>query len=626
MAYAFNANKSLAKTPPMAQAEDEIPSKPWTRGDYRALILCAAIGLVIAVLPHFASLSRYGTFQYLADGDDVLYLAVARIPANGESTLRDPFSRPSENVPSLYAWAQFVPLAKFATLIGLPPILISLLWRIIGGLLFGAALYALFRTILSGMDRAVWWALGCAWFCLSDAGFSTGRIVLDNLNLVLNMLRGTTPLLKADAIPQYRVVTPLLNLPFLILLIAVLCRLGSRTFEGRAAGIAGWLGSRREWLWAGTGIALLALCFYLYFFFWTAAVAGIGAYLLTNLYRAVRDPSGRTADLYGARFCLAVLVGGILLGAPQVYGNLSTFSDPAYQPILQRLSRGRDVSHEWAIRTQFIKNYWLWLKLAIGAIGILVFRLRGLTFLWWMTFAGYALACSALITGKEFENFHWSYVHAAFGEILVLAVIAQLAARYYSTLGKLGYALWVAPFALFLITIVWRPYEALRAPEAMWNSKTLEMMRPLSPALAQLGPDCVLAGPKQANVALLFTRCGQLYQFSHTSHSTMITDREVNERHALNAWLQGQSLTEYTGTPDEGLFQVGPSSNPAWEPSRIAGERARIFNALLQDPVPYLARYRPNALLLRGADVPPQQSGEWSVAQATNDWKLWVRR
>ncbi|MEO6390362.1 MAG: hypothetical protein ABIP75_00840 [Pyrinomonadaceae bacterium] len=62
----------------MAHAENEVQNKPWSRGDYRALILCAAIGLVLAVLPHFATMARYGTAQYLADGDDVRYLAVAR--------------------------------------------------------------------------------------------------------------------------------------------------------------------------------------------------------------------------------------------------------------------------------------------------------------------------------------------------------------------------------------------------------------------------------------------------------------------------------------------------------------------------------------------------------------------
>lgn len=609
----------------MTQPENETQNKDWTRSDYRALILCAAIGLFIAVLPHFATLSQYGTMQYLADGDDVLYLAVARIPAQGEKTLRDPFSPPEENVPSLYAWAQFVPLAKFASLIGLPPILMSLLWRIVGGLLFGAALFVLFRTIFSGLDRAVWWALGCAVICLSDAGFATGRLALDNLNLVLNMLRGTTPLLKADALPQYRVVTPLLNLPFLILLVAVLCRGGSGSFTAKGTGIARWLGSRREWLLAGAGIALLALCFYLYFFFWTAAVAGIGAYLLILLFRAWRDPAGRSSHLAQARLCAVVLIGGMLLGAPQVYNNFSTLSDPAYQPILGRLSRGRDVSHEWAIRTQFVKNYWLWLKLAIGAVGILVFRFRRLTLLWWVTFAGYALACSAVLTGKEFENFHWSYVHAAFGEILVLAVLAQIAARYLPKVRRLSHALWLVPIGLFSIAVMWRPFEALRAPEAVWNNATLQIVRPLQPALAALGPDCVLAGSKRANVALLFTRCGQLYQDPYSSHNSMISNREVNERHALNAWLQGISFEQYMDSSSDTPFQVGPLTDPAWEPATISADRARIFNALQQDPAPLLARYRPTALLLNATDKPPLQSGAWRVAQSTGDWKLWLR-
>ena len=93
----------------------------WTRANVCALLLCAGIGLLLAVSPHLATLAKYGTVRYLADGDDVLYTAVARIPAQGENQLRDPFTPREENVPSLYAWLQFVPLAKLATVLGIPP-------------------------------------------------------------------------------------------------------------------------------------------------------------------------------------------------------------------------------------------------------------------------------------------------------------------------------------------------------------------------------------------------------------------------------------------------------------------------------------------------------------------------
>ena len=612
----------------MSEERSDDRQNGWGKADYRALILCALVGLLLAVLPHVATLAKYGTARYLADGDDVLYLAVARIPANGENTLRDPFSRPGDNTPSLYAWLQFVPLAKFAAALGIPPILMNLLWRIVGGLLFGVALFILFRTIFRGLPSAPLWALGCSIVCLSDAGFADGRMFLGNLTLLNNLLHGTTPLLKADALPQYRVVTPLLNLPiFLLLAACLIARMGKK--KEPVTGVdqeppPSRSGVRRGWLLAAVGSVLLALCFYLYFFFWTAAVVGIGAFIAWNLFWAWRDPAGRTAALARAKLCGLVLAGGLILGAPQVYSNARTFAAPEYQPILQRLSRGRNVATDAEARTRYLKNYWLWLKLGLGALGILYFRVRRLSLIWFLTAAGYALACSALVTKLEFENFHWSYVHAAFGEILVLGVAAQLLAPRIRRWGPARYALWAIPLGLFLIAAVWRPFEAIRAPEAAWNNRVLAEMKPLEDFLTAVGPNCSLAGPKEANIALLFTKCGQLYEQPQTSHSSVIPDAEVHERQALNAWLQGESVEDYVAEAAAEPFQVGPAKNPAWQPEAIAAERARVFRLVAADPAAYLTRYRPNVLLLPLGHEPPVTATKWTNVKNTDKWSLWL--
>lgn len=609
------------------------PRNSWGRAEYRALILCALIGAFLAVLPHFATMAKYGTARYLADGDDVLYLAVARIPANGENALRDPFSRPGESTPSLYAWLQFVPLAKLAATLGVPPILMNVLWRIVGGLLFGASLFILFRTIFRGVPSAVWWALGCSIICLSDAGFADGKMLLSNLTLVKNLIHGTTPLPKADALPQYRVVTPLLNLPFFLLLAACLIarlgeRKGAQAAERETAGntLRPPLrsGLRREWLLAAAGSVLLALCFYLYFFFWTAAVVGIAAFIAWNLFWAWRSESRRTTALARAKLCGFVLAGGMILGAPQVYSNAKTFAAPQYQPILQRLSRGRNVAAEPEARFRYVKNLWLWLKLGIGAVGILFLRRRRLALIWFLTAAGYALAGSAIVTKLEFENFHWSYVHSAFGEILVLGVAVQLVAPRIRSWGVTRYALWLIPAGLLLTAAVWRPFEAIKAPEAAWNNQVLQQLRPMEGFLDAQGPNCSLAGPKEANLALLLTRCGMLYEQTQTSHSSVIPDAEVHERQALNAWLQGENLDEYVANAGKEPFQVGPSRKPDWQPEAIAAERTRVYRAVAADPAQFMARYRPNVLLLPLGKNPPAMAIKWANLVNTDKWSLWL--
>ncbi|MBX6315438.1 MAG: hypothetical protein IRY99_21380, partial [Isosphaeraceae bacterium] len=328
----------------------------WTRADSGACLLCVAVSALLAVAPHLAVWARYGTLEYLADDDDVLYLAIARIPYHGENVLRDPFCSREEQVPCLFAWLQFVPLAKLTRLLGLPPILMALVWRALGGVLFGGSLYVLFRRLMAGTRRPVAWALGCSLIGLSDAGFVGGRPLIVNWGFLMQLLGGTVPAGKPDALAQYRVVTPLLNLPFLLLLVAALHPS---------------VRDRRKAVLMGAG--LLGLCFLLYFFFWTAAVVALGGYLVSQLVLVWGASRERRAEpLRRAQVAAAVLTGGMLIGAPQVYSNAQTFADVRYRPILERLSRGERVPPQDPARWRYAKNIWAWGKIAIGAAAILV--------------------------------------------------------------------------------------------------------------------------------------------------------------------------------------------------------------------------------------------------------------
>src|SRR5438874_990300 len=118
------------------------PTPPrWSRADLVAAVACGALGMALAVAPHLATLARHGTLEYVADGDDVLYLAIARAPYHGEPALRDPFSNPGAAVPTLYSWLPFVPTARLTRRLGLPPVLTGLVWRALGGPLLGVALF-----------------------------------------------------------------------------------------------------------------------------------------------------------------------------------------------------------------------------------------------------------------------------------------------------------------------------------------------------------------------------------------------------------------------------------------------------------------------------------------------------
>jgi hypothetical protein len=590
-------------------AEPSPPPPPArSRADFRAASACAAVGLLLAIAPHLTMLARTGGAEYLADDDDILYLAIGRIPYHGESALRDPFSSRSDRVPSLFAWLQFVPLAWLTRLLGLPPILMSLVWRAVGGVALGASVWLLFRRLLAGTSRPTAWALGCSLIALADPGLVLGRPLVDSGALVLQMASGTTPMGKADALAQYRVVTPLLNLPLVLLLAACLHPAAP---DRRRAALA--------------GVALLGLCFLIYFYFWTAAVVALGGYLATLLSLALWGGPRRPEHLARARLVATVLIGGALLGAPQVLANARTFADPAYQPILHRLGRGCPVPTGDRVRSMYLPNTWAWGKIAAGAIALGIFRMRGLGLVWWLTVAGFALANSALVTGLEFENFHWSYVFNTFGEVLLLAIAARGLDRWPGRHWRPW--LWLVPIATLAIAAVWRPYEALTAPEAVASTRVLRELRGLRPALEGLGPEAVLAGTPEARLALLYTRGGLLFEAPYTAHNSLIPDEEVSQRHALNAWLAGLDLSSYRRAAMPPFpYQAVPIDVPRWRPEAIARRRVAIFASLLRgDGDALLRRFHPDALLLPATAPAPERGGPWRRLAATREWALWVK-
>jgi hypothetical protein len=584
------------------------------QSDGYAWVLTVSVAVLLAIAPHLATFAAYGTPEFLADADDIAYLAVARAPYYGENALRDPFSGQWEHVPSLYSWAQFVPLAKLARALDVPLILNGLLWRIIGGALFGGALFLLFRRMFAETKHPTKLALGASLICLADAGFIQGRSFVETTTLLKHLWHATTPFQKPDALAQYRVVTPLLNLPFLLLLVAALLPTTPRTIAN-----------------ALLGVAALGLCVLTYFYLWTAAVVGLSLYFGWLLIEAYFNSPRRAENLRRVRFVAIVLIGGMMLGGGQIIANAHTFADPSYKPILERLSKGFPLAPNDPVRRMYIVNVWLWAKLALGLIAILGWRMRGLRLLWCLTLAGYALANSALVTGLEFENFHWSIVHASMGEIMLLGIGGQLLDRCSCTDARRQKLLRLAmamAMALVVIAFVWRPYEALRAPDSAKNSQVLRELKPLRQTLAALNPNCSLAGaPHAVNVALLYTQSAQLFQEPYTAHLSFIPDREVHERHALNGWLEGFDAQTYATTTTTQRFSGGLFTRPEWEADAVKKNRLGIFNEL-ENPHgadALIERFRPCYLLLPADAPPPMRGGAWRLIGHSATWNLWER-
>jgi hypothetical protein len=576
--------------------------------DAIALFLVMSVSVALAIEPHLANFAQHGTLEYLADGDDLLYASIAKAPYLGENGLRDPFALPSERVPTLFTWLQFVPLAKLTKALGIPLILIGLVWRVCGGALLGLALYVLFRTVTSDTLRTVAWSMGCALVCLTDAGFLSARWLVQDFLWLKAVLFGSVVPNTPNGMAQYRVVTPLLNLPFFLLLLATLLRKNPRL------------------LWAlGFGAVLLTIEINMYFFYWTAAIVGMGVYFLCLAYLAWADPARRSTHIARMRLVAGVLLLGLMLGAPQIYRNAQTVSDPSFGPILDRLSRPTHVPHGDHARSLNLRNRWEWGALIAGALVARALGARTVGLLWCFFAAGFALKNSALVTGLEFENYHWLCVTGPMGEILLLSALAIRFGGGHGATRAILTCLWGFAVVLLVLAVVIRGYEALHAKESATLTRLLQEQRPLRGALAQLPVECSIAGPPESDAALLFTPAGKLFHTPYTNHTSLISEEEIDERHALNAWLLGWDRQEYTARCRPKSFHVIVLESEARKLDEIVQHRLEIFDKIAGGAAGALVtRFRVCALLLPTNAPKPTRAGPWTQAGASPQWTFWV--
>jgi hypothetical protein len=585
-----------------------------------ACTICVLVSALLAVAPHLTNFAYYGSPEFLADNDDIFYLAISRAPYYGEWTLRDGFLPPSEKVIDVHSWAQCVPAAKLGRLLHIPLILLGSLWRVLGGMLLALSLFVLFRRLFADTSRPIAWALGCTLICICDAGFCDGRSLVENAALLIpNLLRGTTPFDKPDAIAHFRVATPLLDLPFLIFMVAALIPADrSRTANILFGGIS------------------LGCCVLLYFYLWTAAVLALCGYLATLLWIYSRERSGSL--IVQAKRVVIVLALGLSIGAPQILYNARISHNPELKPYLERSGRLTHLPANDPARTKYLLNVWVWLKLAVGAAGAFVLGQSGIILLWWLVLSGYLLANLAIFTGLEFENLHWVLVHAPMGEILILAVAVVSLERWYSA-GKLRWipqvftprafrsVAWGLTGSLVLIAFVWRPYEVIRARTSIQMAHTLQELRPLRSVLQSLGTGRTLAGPWQSQVAMLHGRNAVLF-FEPETPILLISMDEVNERHALNAWLKGVDEAEYQVSPTLGYTTKFGYLRPEWSSQGVARQRLAIFQRLLaqaSEGERLANRFGVTDLLLPATAPAPTRAGPWRLVQSSPSWSLWTK-
>lgn len=575
----------------------------------RDLLAVCIIGMVIAITPNVTGRFLGGDSSAISSMDDLYYLLVARAPYYGESELHNPYRPAGDTASSFYQPLVFTAFARPAALFGMPLPHLTILWRLVGAACTAAALYWLFRLLLFERGQSLPWL--CTLICLSDPGFSTGRVFVDVWRMFTNVLHHTTPMSKGDFIGQYRVITPLVNMWPLFILAGCLIPKSSRTW--------------RTYLLA---IAAFGLLMHLYFFFWVSAIMALAVYLGTLLvvpkwverYLSVKASRERV-------FVAAVLALGLLIGTSTILGHLHALHGP---DIAEQLERGhRTMKVPWGNpwRHAYLLSFWTFAALGAGGVAIFRLRLVKLWPVWLLVLVSYLLRNHHLITGLELENYHWGYVQSAFGEILVLCLMVEawshwaprLSASYRSILPK---AALVGVVLFACLAVGWRSYETVFAPEDILYRRQISELSDIRSALAAIDGHDVLAGEPIIEVAGLYNRAGIL----STATSTMLAlpIGLLHERHALNGWLTGMSREEYAATCGESYG--APFKPPLWTAEQTRASRLAIFDKIVAGWGDALVkRERVTSLLLHANAPTPARGGSWTRVGTGSHWSLWSR-
>ena len=572
-------------------------------------LFCGLSGAMIAFVPHISARINHGSWEYYHDQDEILYRLIAKPALAGSWRMTDVFVSADRQFPTTYSWMQFVPTSHLATRLGFDAINLGQFWRIFGGFGLGFSLYCVFRSFRLTSKSPALFAVLCALLALSDAGFVGGRIFYENIRMFVMMQSGVATKPEATAFLAYRVITPLWNLPVAILATSLL---SPALFK-------------KDWRFALPAVLMIGLTVSLYFFQWTALIVGAGPILLGFI---VWDTYQKNDLKKASIMALLVLVMGFAAGLPQVISNASTFGEFSMKPILDRVGRGQRIPSGDPILTINLVNRWVWGKIVLAILLSCYWRNRGLVIFTSVGFAGYLLANSAILTGIEFENWHWLYV---FNPYLAIVIISGLIG-WLMEKNRAGMAMTIA--GCFVMSSLYLRYnEADIAPEAIKVRSWFEGVRLLRNAILATNDDervCLAGDPAGHILALSMPGGRLLFHMPHTAHTSLITLEEVHERYVLNEWLKGLTRHSLENRPASEVFkvQISAQTRPEWDREVTRKAQLEVFDRLESDEGEIMIKkYQPDWLVLKKMqpEYIPTRGGKWKKAAESETYCLWKR-
>jgi len=564
---------------------------------YTLLIaLCAATGMLLSTLPHILSSLRIGQPIWIADHDDLLYGAYSGYAYHHATwSIQDPVTR--DGGVTMYPWMQFMPGILVARLLNVGSLEVNLVWRAMAGASIALAWFLFFAHYFK--ERLL--ATALAVFMLADIGLAAGKPLFRHV-LVSTLIATNHPGTLLDQypqlLPQWRLITPALSLPFMLLYWWLLARAREQST---------W----RRLLLAGASLGLL---FYVYFYNWTSASLALAiAYLVDSGFR---------------RVYVHVAWIGVLVGAPAL--------------VLAALTKKHTLP-DWLLRSDnfvpinrsselLIPSASVVLLFAAGVWAL--WKRRDLIYLWAIAVAGLLLENHQVITGLQVQNFHWVYAWGPALSALIVLLVSDAVSRFVATRQHLGsVVVWGGTILLILhvAAAFWlRGVEATRSRESKEIAEVYGRFRsqrmtgnavPFSQGLAVAGDHGFL------EIAAVAESMRPLDHYA-VLLSPGVSNQEWDTRIALNALLSGQRREAFVAGQHSSLrsgWGIWTRSQALFEKrlgQRIAAYDSvatRVHQTAVQLGVGYVA-------LPVGVETPSSLLVDWNIVEDGPYWRIWRRR
>ena len=495
---------------------------------------------------------------------------------------------------TMYQSLQFVPAVLLARLLSLPALEINAIWHV-------------WRESLCRWPSTAFSSIGCDGLrqprylcnrnvtrlrCPDSRAFFTQALRLSQA--AVNQL----PILYdgQDLLGQWRFVDPAVGMPFFLLHVFFV-ESAVETPRGRKLSIAASISS--------------ALLFYLWFYYWTAAVGAL-------LIAFILDRSAR-------RVYATTLGSCVIAGLPAILVGLITKS-LLKQEALSRIGFFASVPRlgyfllpKVALSVLLITAVWIWCKP----------NRQGL-YLWCVAFAALALSNNHIISGMDLREGHWRYIWGTSLSMLVLVMLVQLSLNRFRTL-----RLTVVVVASVVLLIEFTSGMALRIIEVKRSLNTQVVLDAYKKFMfqgllraQQLFPlNAVVGGSEEfCNLASIVNGVRPLAGYA-AFLSLGIGDREWESREALNAYLEGFSEQEFRNEADDMRrdYGWGESADPR-KGAIVAAGMMQEFARVASDPRLAIETFGVRYVAIQTTRIDPYYLKHgWSLIEAGPYWRIWER-